>query len=93
MLQQKGQIVAILKAEKGKGIIETNLSLTTFWYRRTTEIAVLLCVLIAGIWALSNFVFTDGSLKALTVSPEVLVVLVITALGEIKTKCHIKSKK
>ncbi len=41
---------------------------------------MLLSVLLVSIWTASTYIVDDGSLKALTVSPEALVLLVITAL-------------
>lgn len=79
----EGGLCCYTVGRKGKGIIETNLSVTTFWYRRATEIALFLSVLILGIWAVSTFVLSDKSLDKLTVSHETTILLVITALVSI----------
>lgn len=73
-------IVAILSVEKGKGIIETNLSLTTFWYRRITEVAALLSTILLSIWGVSSFLITDTSLRVLSVSAEAVAALIVTAV-------------
>lgn len=79
-MQLKESYCCYTVGRKGKGIIDTNLSLTTFWYRRTTEIALLLSVVLIGIWFASNYVVNDDSLKSMTVSVEALTLLAITAV-------------
>lgn len=46
----------------------------TFWYRRITEVAVLLSSVIIGIWALATYVVKEAYLAPLVVSPEALAV-------------------
>lgn len=60
------------------------MTVVTFWYRRITEVAILLSSVIIGIWALSTYVITEAYLTPLVVSFEALilnaVVLVIALL-------------
>jgi PAS domain S-box-containing protein len=57
-----------------KGIIETNVTVETFWYRRVTEVAILLPLAVIVIWALSTYVIDEPLLAPLVVSLEAIVV-------------------
>lgn len=61
------------------------MTVATFWYRRITEVAILLSSAIIGIWALSTYVIREAYLTPLVVSMEgvilngiVLVIAILT---------------
>lgn len=84
-------VFAILSRKKRKGIIDTNLANATFWYRRTTEIALVLSIAIGTIW-LGAALFPDQTLlETLVVSPFsatlaacTLIVALITLSGRVQ---------
>lgn len=67
------------------GIIDTNLANATFWYRRITEIALLLCVAIGGIWLSAVLMPTQTLLETLVVSPLSAALAAITLLIALTT--------
>lgn len=69
------------------------MTVATFWYRRITEVAILLSLAILGIWALSTYVIHEAYLAPLVVSMEgvilngiVLVIALLTLVFQFRAR-------